>query len=98
MGRRGTGRGGRAGRPPQSPGLRTCVDQLVALQVPNAVEDAPADLTGVDVPGADICLRRPGEAGRATATSGAHPRHPGDRDQGAPWSTEGARILASIMD
>lgn len=32
------------------PGPATCVDQFVPLQVPDAVEDPPADFTGVDVP------------------------------------------------
>lgn len=28
----------------------TCVDKFVALQVPNAVEDPPTDLTGMNIP------------------------------------------------
>lgn len=28
----------------------TCVDEFVALQVPDAVEDPPTDLTGMNVP------------------------------------------------
>ena len=32
------------------PGPATCVDQFVPLQVPDAVEDPPTDLAGVDVP------------------------------------------------
>lgn len=28
----------------------TCVDEFVTLQVPDAIEDPPTDLTGVNVP------------------------------------------------
>lgn len=47
----------------------TCVDEFVPLQVPDAVEDAPADLTRVDVPASGRELG----AGRAAGCTLPHP-------------------------
>lgn len=62
------GRGGDAGQPTTPvdeagarlpAGTPTRVDEFMPLQVANAVEDPPADLARVNVPGTDPSLRPP---------------------------------------
>lgn len=56
------------------PGPATCVDQFVPLQVPDAIEDPPADFTGVDVPESRHRLRMAHSLGRRAQRVHLHKR------------------------
>lgn len=65
-----------------APGTRTSVDEFVALQVPDAVEDAPADLAGVNVPETNTRSAPGLQGSHCTTTARALSHAPGDRHQG----------------
>lgn len=73
------GHPGPAQSPPQGP---TRVDEFVPLQIPDAVEDAPADLTRVDVPGGG---REP-QQGSGRSTPPPRPASAQGRQQSRYWS------------